>query len=84
MSKSKSDSEVVNPKAEGQKHTENTSEISKPHTSEDHPEEHVDSMAFGKDGQRDPDHDVDGLTDKGLIDMGKETYENHQANKTEK
>ena len=84
MAKSNENPTVVNPKPEGQKHSENTSEMSKPHTSEDHPEEHVDSMAFGKDGERDKDHDVDGITDSGSIEMGKETYENHQANKAKK
>lgn len=75
------DPKVVNEKPEGSKHYENTSELSKPHTSSDHPEEHVDSMAFGEDGKRAPEHDVDGITDQGSKDMGQQTYELHQENK---
>lgn len=81
MANEKNSSKVVNPKSDDQQHYENTSEMSKPHTSTDHPEEHVDSMAFGEGGKRDPDHDVDGLTDEGSKFLGKETYDLHQANK---
>lgn len=72
---------VVNPKSEGQKHTENTSEMSKPHTSSDHPDEHVDNMAFGEGGKRAPEHDTDGLTDEGSKSLGQETYDKHQEDK---
>jgi hypothetical protein len=72
---------VINPKEEGEKHTPNTSELSMPHTSVDHPEEHVDSMAFGEDGNRAPEHDVDGITDEGSKSLGQETYDKHQEDK---
>lgn len=72
---------VVNPKPEDQKHSENTTEYSKPHTSKAEPEEHVDQLAFGKDGKRDPEHDVDHIKDDGAKEMGQETYEHHQRNK---
>jgi len=81
MSDSKDKPNLVNPKPDGQKHYENTSEMSKPHTSKDHPDEHVDSMAFGKGGERDPKHDVDGLTDEGSKSMGQQTYDKHQEGK---
>lgn len=72
---------VATEKPEGSKHYENTSEMSKPHTSDSHPEEHVDSMAFGEGGNRAPEHDVDGITDEGAKEMGQQTYDLHQENK---
>jgi len=76
-----SDPKVVTEKPEDSKHHENTSEYSKPHTSDAHPEEHVDSMSFGEGGNRAPEHDVDGITDEGAKVMGQQTYDLHQENK---
>lgn len=64
------------------KHTPFTSEMSKPHTSDAHPEVHVDCIAFGADGKQDPRLCVDGITDKGSISLGQETYDHHQASKS--
>ena len=74
-------SRITNPKPKGQKHYENTSEMSKPHSSKGEPEEHVDSMAFGEGGKRAPEYDVDHIKDDGAKQMGKETHELHQKNK---
>lgn len=66
------------------KHSENTSEYSKPHTSDAEPREHVDQLHFGQDGKHDSEsskHDVHHITDPGAIDMGRETYEHHQSEK---
>jgi hypothetical protein len=77
----KDSTKITNPKPEEQKHYSNTSEMSKPHTSEAEPEEHVDLMAFGEDGNREPKHDVDHITDEGSKSMGQETYDKHQEDK---
>ncbi len=63
------------------KHTPNSSEFSKPHTSDDHPEKHVDQMHFDSNGNHDKTHDNDGITDPNAVQMGQETYEWHQDNK---
>ena len=81
MAQKNDDPKVINPKGEGEKHTPNTSEISRPHTSDAEPEKHVDSIAFGKDGKHEPEHDVNHITDPDLIKMGQETHDKHQADK---
>ncbi len=65
------------------KHSENTSEYSKPHTSSGCPEEHVDQLHFAEEGKHDSRLDVDHITDTGAIQMGQETYDFHQSNKEE-
>jgi hypothetical protein len=81
MAKQNDDPKVINPKEEGEKHTPNTSEISKPHTSAAEPEEHVDALHFDEEGKHVRDVDTNHLTDPGLIKMGEETYDKHQEDK---
>lgn len=64
------------------KHTPFTSEMSKPHTSDAHPEVHVDCIHYGADGKQDSRLCVDGITDKGSISLGQDTYDHHQASKS--
>ncbi len=59
------------------KHSPNTSEYSKPHSSKAEPREHVDQLHFGSKGEHVKEHDVHHITDKGAIDMGRQTYERH-------
>ena len=63
------------------KHSEFTSEYSKPHTSDGCPEVHVDQLHFGEDGKHDSRLDVDHITDPGAIEMGQQTYELHKEKK---
>jgi hypothetical protein len=48
-------------------HTPNTCEPSKSHTSDDYPYRHVDEYAYGKNGERDKDHDTHGISLSGTI-----------------
>lgn len=66
---------LVNPKPEGQRHYENTSEYSEPHKSKTEPEEHVDLHAYGKDGEYDKEHSINHITDKDAVQMGKDSKE---------
>lgn len=65
----------------GTEHTPNTSEFSAPHTSDAHPEVHVDQMHFDSSGKHDSTYDIDGITDPKAIEMGRETHEWHKSHK---
>ena len=70
----------------GQKHSPNTSEISKPHVSPGHPETHVDTIHFDENGVHSKEiakNDVDGITDPETIKMGEETKAWHDSKKSD-
>ena len=61
------------------KHSPMTSEFSKPHTSRDCPEKHVDRIYFDKDGKQDSRLADHHITDQGSVKMGQETYDHHKS-----
>jgi hypothetical protein len=63
-------------------HSPNTSEYSAPHESTACPETHVDQLHFGDNGQHESQYDVHHITDDGAVSMGRETYDQHQSNKS--
>ena len=58
------------------KHTPNTCEVSKIHTSKTEPKEHVDMLHFGADGKKDNNLTKQNshLTDKNYLKLSKMTY----------
>lgn len=62
-------------------HSPNTSELSKPHESRDHPFIHVDNIHYGSNGQQDRSLRVDGISDSGSIQAGQYIYDLHQEDK---
>lgn len=57
------------------KHSPNTSEPSKPHSSKSEPREHVDVHHFDDKGQKDDSKTISHVTDKGMVDYGKDAQE---------
>ena len=60
-----------------------TSEPSNPHTSKAEPAEHVDVHHFGEGGKKDESLTVPHVTDKGMVDLGKQAQELRDAKKDE-
>jgi hypothetical protein len=66
------------------KHSPMTSEPSNPHSSKAEPQEHVDVHHFDEHGQKDDSLTVSHVTDKGMVDYGKEAQEHRDSQKNDK
>lgn len=63
------------------KHSPNTSEPSKPHTSKAESQEHVDVHHFDEKGEKDNSKTISHVTDKGMVDYGKDAQAHRESQK---
>lgn len=63
------------------KHSPNTSEPSNPHSSKAEPKEHVDVHHFDEKGEKDNPKTISHVTDKGMVDYGKDAKDFREGKK---